>query len=80
MTKKQRTDLSRRTFLKTAAGVSAGAMLMREPLGAQGAVVAKTASPLTKIHQPFMLTPKQALDWNLFKAECGPLRRLQDDG
>jgi hypothetical protein len=73
MTRKQRpTGRSRRTFLKTAAGVSAGTMLMREQLWAQGAAVAKTVSPLTKIHQPFMLAPKQALDWHLFKAECGP--------
>ena len=64
---------SRRNFLKAAAGVSAGAMLIRDPLSAQGAPAGKApASPLTKIHQPFMITPKQALDWNVFKAECGP--------
>src|SRR5258705_6059734 len=64
---------SRRSFLKTAAGASAGAMLMREPLWAQGAPGSQAASSaFPKIHQPFMLTPKQALDWHLFKAECGP--------
>ena len=64
---------SRRNFLKTAAGASAGAMLIRDPLWAQRATTGKTAgSPLTKIHQPFMMTPKQALDWHVFKAECGP--------
>ena len=64
--------MKRRTFLKTAASVSAGTMLMRDRLWAQTATAGKTASALTRIHQPFMLTPKQALDWNLFKAECGP--------
>ena len=48
-------------------------MLMRDPLWAQGAPGGKVAtSALTKIHQPYMLTPKQALDWHIFKAECGP--------
>jgi hypothetical protein len=69
--KHSRSDLSRRTFLKAAAGVSAGTRLMREQLWAQGGAAGK-ATALPKIHQPFMLTPKQALDWNMFKAECGP--------
>src|SRR5947207_13897365 len=64
--------MKRRTFLKTAAGVSAGTMLMRDGLWAQSALAAKTTNAAAKIHQPFMMTPKQALDWNLFKAECGP--------
>src|SRR5438046_32864 len=73
MRRKHNSHLSRRTFLKTAAGVSAGTMLMRDPLWAQGAPAGKAAtSAFPKIHQPFMMTPKQALDWNLFKAECGP--------
>jgi hypothetical protein len=64
---------SRRNFLKTAAGASAGAMLVRDPLWAQGVPAGKAAaSPLATIHRPFMITPKQALDWNVFKAECGP--------
>ena len=64
---------SRRTFLKTAAGASAGAMLMRDPLWAQGAPAGKAAaSALSQIHQPYMITPKQALDWHIFKAGCGP--------
>jgi hypothetical protein len=64
---------SRRNFLKTAAGASAGAILVRDPLWAQGARTGKAAtSALSKIHQPFMMTPKQALDWHVFKAECGP--------
>ena len=73
MRRKHNSHLSRRTFLKTAAGVSAGTMLMRDPLWAQGAPAGKAAaSALAKIHQPFMITPKQALDWHVFKAECGP--------
>jgi hypothetical protein len=64
---------SRRNFLKTAAGASAGAMLIRDPLWAQGSRVGNAStSALTKIHQPFMMTPKQALDWHVFKAGCGP--------
>jgi hypothetical protein len=48
-------------------------MLIRDPLWAQGTSARKAAtSALTKIHQPFMITPKQALDWHVFKAECGP--------
>src|SRR5215510_12208549 len=64
--------MKRRTFLKTAAGVSAGTMLLRQRLWAQGAAAAKAAPAITKINQPFMITPKQALEWHLFKAECGP--------
>jgi len=73
MRRKNHSPLSRRTFLKTAAGVSAGTMLMRDPLWAQGAPAGKAAaSALSKIHQPYMITPKQALDWHVFKAGCGP--------
>ena len=69
---------SRRNFLKTAAGVSAGAMLMRDPLWAQNAPGGKAAASASlKIHQPYMITPKQALDWHVFKAECGPDLRRQ---
>src|SRR6476620_12525974 len=71
--KRKNAHLSRRTFLKTAAGVSAGTMLMRDPLWAQSAPAGKVAtSALTKIHQPNMITPKQVLDWHVFKAGCGP--------
>src|SRR5258708_4319608 len=69
--KHSRSDLSRRTFLKTAAGVSAGTLMMREQLCAKGGAASK-ATALPNIHQPFVLTPKQALDWNMFRAECGP--------
>jgi hypothetical protein len=48
-------------------------MLVRDPLWAQGSRAGNAStSALTKIHQPFMMTPKQALDWHVFKAECGP--------
>jgi hypothetical protein len=48
-------------------------MLMRDPLWAQGAPAGKAAaSALSQIHQPYMITPKQALAWHVFKAECGP--------
>jgi hypothetical protein len=48
-------------------------MLMRDPLWAQGALSRKGAAlGLPKIHQPYVITPKQALDWHVFKAECGP--------
>jgi hypothetical protein len=75
MTRQPRhTRPSRRTFLKTAAGLSAGTMLMREPLWAQGAAKAQLAAKAAfpKINQPFMITPKQALDWHVFKAQGGP--------
>src|SRR4029450_10079393 len=64
--------LSRRTFLKTTAGASAGAMLMRDPLWAQGAPSKGDGVGFPKIQQPYVITPKQALDWHVFKAECGP--------
>ena len=73
MKPKQGSRPSRRTFLRTAAGASAGAMLMHDPLWAQGVRTGKAAgSASVKIHQPFMITPKQALDWHMFKAQCGP--------
>jgi hypothetical protein len=73
MRRKPNSRLSRRTFLKTTAGASAGAMLMREPLWAQGAPSSKGAAlGFPKIHRPYVITPKQALDWHVFKAECGP--------
>ncbi|HZR22490.1 MAG TPA: twin-arginine translocation signal domain-containing protein [Vicinamibacterales bacterium] len=56
---------SRRTFLKAAAGVAAGTVLSR-PSWAQSAATAHTIDP------QLMITPKQALEWHLFKAQCGP--------
>src|SRR5215831_21085144 len=63
---RNRTPSSRRTFLKTAAGVAAGTMLSRTSLTAQ-------AARLARINPKFMITPRTALEWNTFKAaECGP--------
>jgi len=65
---------SRRTFLKAAAGVAAGTVLTRQPLWAQsnGAAGVRSNAGFLKINPQLMITPRQALDWHLFKAECGP--------
>ena len=51
-------------------------MLIRDPLLAQVARVNAAAGAASrafpKVNQQFMITPKQALDWHVFKAECGP--------
>jgi hypothetical protein len=70
MGKSRKWTSSRRSFLKGAAGVTAGTVLSREPLWAQGADAA--AAGLTKIDPRLMITPQQAWDWNMFKAEGGP--------
>src|SRR6185436_19083413 len=73
MKRKNESPPSRRTFLKTAAGVSAGTMLGRQRLWAQGATTTRSLLVVKPaIHQPFLITPKQALDWHVFKAQCGP--------
>src|SRR5690349_19886431 len=55
----------RRTFLKAAAGVAAGAVAVRRTAwGESGA--------LTKIRGEFMITPQQAWEWNVFKSQGGP--------
>jgi hypothetical protein len=57
--------------------VAAGTVLTRQPLWAQGAregastIGAAGAAP-TRINPQFMITPKQALDWHVFKAKAGP--------
>src|SRR5277367_5599354 len=68
---------SRRTFLRTAAGVTAGTMLTQGPLSAQidrtiaaGAAGSHPAFP--KIDPQLMITPDQAWDWNMLKAQGGP--------
>jgi len=67
---------SRRNFVKAAASVTAGTVLTRQPLGAQsnGGASAGTRSTLgfPKINPQFMITPNQAWDWNVFKAQGGP--------
>src|SRR5262249_5558344 len=63
---------SRRTLLKTAAGVAAGTLLTRSPLWAQAPGLATAAGALAKINPQLMMTPAQALDWNMLKAQAGP--------
>src|SRR5262245_59236938 len=75
--RKRATGSSRRTFLKTAAGVAAGTMLGREIRFAQSAPVNPASAAaanlgIPKINPQFMISAKQALDWHKFKAECGP--------
>ena len=59
----------RRTFLKTAASVAAGTALFR---GTEWAQKSPAAATFPKIHKPFLLTPDQAWQWNLFKSQGGP--------
>jgi hypothetical protein len=68
---------SRRSFLKTAGGVTAGTALTRRSLWVQSSrpgagAVARPEVALSKIDPQFMITPEQAWDWNAFKGECGP--------
>jgi hypothetical protein len=68
---------SRRTFLNAAAGVTAGTVLTRRTLWAQGsrASLAAAARPdfaFPKINPQFMMTPQQAWDWHEFKSQGGP--------
>jgi hypothetical protein len=68
---------SRRTFLKAAAAVTAGTVLPRPSLWAQGrraSAAAASASHLAfpRIDSQFMITPEQAWDWNVFKSQGGP--------
>jgi hypothetical protein len=55
----------RRAFLKAAAGVAAGSVL--KPSSARAA-----ANAGTRIDPKWLITPKQAWDWNAFKSEGGP--------
>jgi len=66
--RKRTAGSSRRKFLKAAAGVTAGTVLMRRKLWAA------TAPDLSfpKIDPRLMITPDQAWDWNMFKAAGGP--------
>jgi hypothetical protein len=57
---------SRRNFLKAAAGVTTGTVLTRQSLPAQ------SSRSLAAIDPRFMITPQQAWDWNVFKAQGGP--------
>src|SRR5580698_6651095 len=59
----------RRSILKAAAGVTAGTMLNRQSAWSQ---TSRASEPFPKINPQFMITPDQAWDWNMFKAQCGP--------
>ena len=59
----------RRTFLKAAAGVAAGTLLFP---GTEWAQKSAAAAAFPKIHKPFLMTPDQAWEWNLFKSQGGP--------
>src|SRR5579864_2565084 len=56
---------SRRTFLKTAASVAAGAAFGHS-------LRAENGRPFTKINPRFLISPQTAWDWNVFKSEGGP--------
>ena len=60
----------RRTFLKAAAGITAGTVLTRGTQWAQSG--RDNAATLSKIDSRQMITPDVAWDWNVFKARCGP--------
>jgi hypothetical protein len=72
---------SRRTFLKGAAGATAGTVVAGQRMAGQGAwaqtslagsVSQAQAAALPKIEAKLLITPDQAWDWNLFKAKGGP--------
>src|SRR5438093_6010837 len=70
-----RKSFSRRTFLKAAAGVTAGTGLMGQPLAAQSIArlaEAGTHARFPKIEPTLMIPPQQAWDWHVFKSQCGP--------
>jgi hypothetical protein len=59
----------RRSFLKAAASVTAGTVLTGRTECAQNS---HADSTFPKINPQFMITPDQALDWNVFKSRGGP--------
>jgi hypothetical protein len=75
--RKRAASSSRRNFLKGAAGVTAGTVLTRQPPWAQSssasaAAAAQSNLAFPKLNPQFMITPDQAWDWNMFKAQGGP--------
>jgi len=61
---------SRRTFLKAAAGLTAGTAVSGSQLWAQGrAASASSTASVGGIRPSFLITPRQALDWHLFKSQ-----------
>ena len=69
-TRKWNSRTERRAFLKAAAGVTAGTVLNQSAGWGQSGWPGAAAFP--KIHAPFLMTPKQAWEWNLFKSRGGP--------
>src|SRR5579884_1238931 len=72
------TKHSRRDFLKSAS-IAAGAAMAGGALWASNAVdtgnhqtALSKIDPLKKIDQRLMITPEQAWEWNVFKAQGGP--------
>ena len=68
---------SRRSFLKTAAGLTAGSVLTGRSSWAEGignnvGSAQRPGLTFAKIDPRFMITPERAWDWNAFKAEGGP--------
>ena len=63
---------TRRSLLRDAAGVAAGTVLSAKGWGQGSAAAAPAASDAVKIDPRFMMTPDQAWEWNMFKAEGGP--------
>jgi hypothetical protein len=74
-TRKRTSSSSRRSFLR-AAGATAGTVLARRALWAQdarrGVAIAEPGLASPKIDPQLMITPDQAWDWNMFKAQGGP--------
>jgi hypothetical protein len=75
MTRRQ-AGSSRRNFLKATAGIAAGSVLTGRPGWAQGTRLGATAAQgdlaLTRIDPKLLITPDQAWDWNMLKAQGGP--------
>jgi hypothetical protein len=74
MSKEQKT---RRSVLKTATGLTLGAVVTPRRLWAQARRSTTPAAPaadsaLPKIDPQLLITPDQAFEWNAFKAEGGP--------
>jgi TAT (twin-arginine translocation) pathway signal sequence len=75
--RKRAASSSRRNFLKAAASVTAGTVLTGQAPWAQSGTVGAAAAAQPNLAFPridprFMITPDQAWDWNVFKAQGGP--------
>ena len=68
-TQRNQAGAARRTFLKAAAGLTAGTLLGR---GDAYSAPSSGSATFPKIDPKLMITPDQAWDWNLFKSKGGP--------